>query len=70
MTELATEYVFFEYSSCFYRFERSEAFLLLRLMGVLVPSLHIESTDSMISHYGFYLYNGTLQCGLPEKRTL
>ena len=29
-------------------FERSESFYLLRLMGVLVPSLHIESTDSMI----------------------
>ena len=29
-------------------FERSEPFHLLRLMGVLVPSLHIESTDSMI----------------------
>ena len=31
-------------------FERSEPFHLLRLMGVSVPSLHIESTDSMISH--------------------
>ena len=30
-------------------FERSEPFHLLRLMGVSVPSLHIESTDSMIS---------------------
>ena len=29
-------------------FERSEPFHLLRLMGVLVPSLHIESTDCMI----------------------
>ena len=29
-------------------FERSEPFHLLRLMGVSVPSLHIESTDSMI----------------------
>ena len=29
-------------------FESSELFHLLRLMGVLVPSLHIESTDSMI----------------------
>ena len=29
-------------------FERSEPFHLLRLMGMLVPSLHIESTDSMI----------------------
>ena len=28
-------------------FERSEPFHLLRLMGVSVPSLHIESTDSM-----------------------
>ena len=28
--------------------ERSEPFHLLRLMGVSVPSLHIESTDSMI----------------------
>ena len=28
-------------------FKRSEPFHLLRLMGVLVPSLHIESTDSM-----------------------
>ena len=27
-------------------FERSEPFHLLRLMGVSVPSLHIESTDS------------------------
>ena len=31
-------------------FERSEPFHLLRLMGVSVPSLHIESTDSMILH--------------------
>ena len=30
-------------------FERSEPFHLLRLMGVSVPSLHIESTDSMIT---------------------
>ena len=30
-------------------FERSEPFHLLRLMGVSVPSLHIESTDSMIA---------------------
>ena len=30
-------------------FERSEPFHLLRLMGVLVPSLHIESTNSMTS---------------------
>ena len=30
-------------------FERSEPFHLLRMMGVSVPSLHIESTDSMIS---------------------
>ena len=29
-------------------FERSEPFHLLRRMGVSVPSLHIESTDSMI----------------------
>ena len=29
-------------------FERYEPFHLLRLMGVSVPSLHIESTDSMI----------------------
>ena len=29
-------------------FESSELFYLLRLMGVSVPSLHIESTDSMI----------------------
>ena len=31
-------------------FERSESFNLLRMMGVSVPSLHIEleSTDSMI----------------------
>ena len=29
-------------------FERSEPFHLLRMMGVSVPSLHIESTDSMI----------------------
>ena len=28
-------------------FARSEPFHLLRLMGVSVPSLHIESTDSM-----------------------
>ena len=32
-------------------FERSEPFHLLRLMGVSVPSLHIESTDSMIYIY-------------------
>ena len=32
-------------------FERSEPFHLLRLMGVSVPSLHIESTDSMIICY-------------------
>ena len=32
-------------------FERSEPFYLLRLMGVSVPSLHIESTDSMIYIY-------------------
>ena len=31
-------------------FERSEPFHLLRMMGVSVPSLHIESTDSMILH--------------------
>ena len=30
------------------RFESSEPFHLLRVMGVSVPSLHIESTDSMI----------------------
>ena len=30
-------------------FERSEPFHLLRLMGMSVPSLHIESTDSMIT---------------------
>ena len=30
-------------------FERSEPFHLLRLMGMSVPSLHIESTDSMIN---------------------
>ena len=29
-------------------FERSEPFHLLRLMGMSVPSLHIESTESMI----------------------
>ena len=29
-------------------FERFEPFHLFRLMGVSVPSLHIESTDSMI----------------------
>ena len=29
-------------------FERSEPFHLLRLMGVSVPSLHIESTDGVI----------------------
>ena len=29
-------------------FERSVPFHLLRLMGVSVPSLHMESTDSMI----------------------
>ena len=29
-------------------FERSEPFHSLKLMGVSVPSLHIESTDSMI----------------------
>ena len=29
-------------------FERSEPFYLLRMMGMSVPSLHIESTDSMI----------------------
>ena len=32
-------------------FERSEPFHLLRMMGVSVPSLHIESTDSMIRVY-------------------
>ena len=31
-------------------FERSEAFHLLRLMGVWMPSLHIESTNSMIMY--------------------
>ena len=36
-------------------FERSESFHLLRMMGVLVSSLHIESTDSVI-------YIGPLQC--------
>ena len=30
-------------------FKRSEPFHLLRMMGVSVPSLHIESTDSMIT---------------------
>ena len=34
-------------------FERSEPFHLLRMMGVSVPSLHIESIDSMI---GVYMY--------------
>ena len=29
-------------------FERSEPFHLLRLMGMSVPSPHIESTDSLI----------------------
>ena len=29
-------------------FKRSEPFNLLRLMGVSVPSLDIESTDSMV----------------------
>ena len=29
-------------------FERSELFHLLRLMGASVPSLHIDSTDSMM----------------------
>ena len=32
-------------------FERSEPFHL-RLMGVSVPSLHMESTDSMIKKFG------------------
>ena len=35
-------------------FERSEPFYLLRLMGVSVPSLHIESTDSMIYIYIYH----------------
>ena len=32
-------------------FERSEPFHLLRMMGVSVPSLHIESTDSMMNNW-------------------
>ena len=44
-------------------FERSEPFHLLRLMGVSVPSLHIESTDSMI-----YMYAATSYiCTLPSN---
>ena len=30
-------------------FKRSELFHLLRLMGVSVPSLHMESTESLIN---------------------
>ena len=40
-------------------FERSEPFHLLRLMGVSVPSLHIESTDSMIIYSMTILLNDT-----------
>ena len=36
-------------------FERSEPFYFKAKMGVSVPSLHIESTDSMI-HFKFLIY--------------
>ena len=45
-------------------FEISESLHLLRLMGVSVPSLHIESTDSMIEGQSWkcgYLFMGTWQ---------
>ena len=43
-------------------FERSVPFHLLRMMGVSVPCLHIESTDSMINtsisrHKSLYVFN-------------
>ena len=45
-----------------------EAFVLYYMMSVSVPSLHRESTDSLISHKKTFLKMKTYRDEIPEKQ--